>query len=116
MATKSSILLRGGTVLSHSKDDHVIPLPNTDILIRGNVIEKIAASISAPGPNTKTIDCQGKIISPGFIDTHHHLWQSQLKGRFADDTLFDYMPKGAYIFLYSGFPRYQGLLFVTSLG
>ena len=28
------------------------------------------------------------------IDTHHHVWQTQLKGRFSDDALLDYMPKG----------------------
>jgi cytosine/adenosine deaminase-related metal-dependent hydrolase len=89
----SSILLKGGTVLFHEKDDHVSPLRNTDVLIEGNIIKKIAPSIAAH-PGTKTIDCTGKIVSPGFIDTHHHVWQTQLKGRFSDDALLDYMPKG----------------------
>jgi cytosine/adenosine deaminase-related metal-dependent hydrolase len=90
---QSSILLKGGTVLFHESDDHVSPLRNTDVLIEGNIIKKIAPSTTA-GPDTKTINCIGKIVSPGFIDTHHHVWQTQLKGRFSDDTFFDYMPKG----------------------
>jgi cytosine/adenosine deaminase-related metal-dependent hydrolase len=69
------------------------PYGNTDVLIEGNTIKKIAPFITA-GTGTKTINYAGKIVSPGFIDTHHHLWQTQLKGRFSDDTLFDYMPKG----------------------
>ena len=28
----------------------------------------------------KKIDCEGKIIFPGFINTHNHLFQSLLKG------------------------------------
>lgn len=90
---QSSVLLKGGTVLFHEKDDHVSALRNTDVLIEGNIIKKISPSI-AVGPGTKTINCTGKIVSPGFVDTHHHVWQTQLKGRFSDDTLFDYMPKG----------------------
>ncbi|KAJ6531061.1 hypothetical protein B0H19DRAFT_1327052 [Mycena capillaripes] len=43
---------------------------------------------------TTNIDCTGKIISPGFIDTHHHVWQTQLKGRHANDLLLEYMCKG----------------------
>lgn len=89
----TSILLQGGTILFHNPDDSITPLKDTDLLIEGDVITKIASSISPPA-SAQTINCHGKIISPGFIDTHHHLWQTQLKGRFSDDTLLDYMPRG----------------------
>jgi hypothetical protein len=39
-------------------------------------------------------DCTDKIISAGFVDTHHHTWQSLLKGRHANQTLMQYMPEG----------------------
>jgi cytosine/adenosine deaminase-related metal-dependent hydrolase len=73
----SSILLKDGTALIHGPDDHV-EVVKTNILIEGNKITKIAKDISIPS-ETKTIDCTDKIISPGFIDTHHHVWQTQLK-------------------------------------
>ena len=92
---QSSMLLKNGTVLFHEKDDHVTSLRETDVLIEGNIIKKIAPSIYTTS-RTQVIECTGKIISPGFIDTHHHVWQTQLKGRFSDDTLFDYMSKGKY--------------------
>jgi cytosine/adenosine deaminase-related metal-dependent hydrolase len=41
-------------------------------------------------------DCTNKIISPGFIDTHHHGWQTLLKGRHANHTLLQYMTEGNY--------------------
>ncbi|KFY63339.1 hypothetical protein V496_04024 [Pseudogymnoascus sp. VKM F-4515 (FW-2607)] len=88
----SSILLQGGTVLYHGDDDYVTALKDTDILVTGNLVSKIGKDIEAPEGAT-VIDCKGKIVSPGFIDTHHHLWQTQLKGRHMDETLLGYMLK-----------------------
>ncbi|KIW19978.1 hypothetical protein PV08_00553 [Exophiala spinifera] len=108
-----SILLQGGLVLTHSSspDDHVIPLHDTDVLIVGNVISQIAKGIKAPSKDTETIDCRGKIVSPGFIDTHHHLWQTQLKGRHADEGLVAYMVSGNMVsYAYTSSDVYWGQL------
>jgi cytosine/adenosine deaminase-related metal-dependent hydrolase len=88
----SIILLQNGIALLHDKDDHVHPT-RTDILIEGGSIAKIERNISAPS-GAQVIDCVDKIISPGFIDTHHHLWQTQTRARFGDTMLMDYMLKG----------------------
>lgn len=89
----SSILLRGGTVLVHDEKDHVRSL-KADLLIEGNIISKIEANIQVSA-DTQVIDCKHKILTPGFIDTHHHVWQTLLKGRHGDDMLLDYFPKGS---------------------
>lgn len=90
-----SILLRGGTVLTHDEHDHVIPLVDTDVLIDNDTISKVGRDITiSPDQTVEVIDCKGKIISPGFVDTHHHLWQTQLKGRHAEHGLVEYMTKG----------------------
>ncbi|KIW84032.1 hypothetical protein Z517_03278 [Fonsecaea pedrosoi CBS 271.37] len=89
----ATTLLQGGTVLYHGRKDNVEVLRNTDILIQANKIVKIGQKLSAPSGAAIT-DCRGKIISPGFIDTHHHLWQTQLKGRHAEQSVFDYIPSG----------------------
>jgi cytosine/adenosine deaminase-related metal-dependent hydrolase len=94
----STILLRGGIVLIHDANDHVVPT-KADILIQGNMISKIAPNIQPV--NAKEYDCTDKIICPGFIDTHHHLWQTLLKGRFGDQLLLDYMCSGILLFLLS---------------
>lgn len=93
VAASSSILLRGGTLLFHDDKDHVKPLRNTDILIQANRIAKIGKSLVAPA-GTELVNCSGKIISPGFVDTHHHLWQTQLKGCHAEQSVFDYLVTG----------------------
>nr|CEG03097.1 unnamed protein product [Fusarium pseudograminearum CS3487] len=86
------LLLKGGTVLIHDDQDNVHALER-DILIEGNRIIKIASNIGDVA-NVESIDCDSMIISPGFVDTHHHLWQTQLKGRHADELLLDYMASG----------------------
>ncbi|KAK4496127.1 hypothetical protein PRZ48_012106 [Zasmidium cellare] len=82
-----------GILLLHDEHDNVQVLRDGDLLIKDNVIAKIGKDIQ-PNEDTEVIDCRGKIVSPGFVDAHHHVWQTQLKGRHSDDSLLDYHPKG----------------------
>lgn len=93
MAAAPAILLKGGTLLLHDDRDHVNPLRQTDILIQSNRIARIGKGLAAPA-GAELVNCKGKIISPGFVDTHHHLWQTQLKGCHAEVSLFDYFVTG----------------------
>lgn len=70
----SNTILRNDTVLSHD-GDKVLVLKDHDILIVGNTIEQIVQGLGLPDEG-RVIDCTDKIISPGFIDTHHHMWQT----------------------------------------
>ncbi|SCV52014.1 related to cytosine deaminase and related metal-dependent hydrolases [Fusarium fujikuroi] len=96
MPSNQYILLQNATILvpKGPEDDHVIPLKNHSLLIEGNKIALIAPQIDPPSESTEVIDCSAKIISPGFVDTHHHVWQTQLKGRHADHSLLEYMVPG----------------------
>lgn len=88
------ILLKNGTALLHGEGDRVHAVPR-DILIQGNTIVRIGEDIDADAVGaTEVVDCTNKLISPGFVDTHHHLWQTQLKGRHADELLLQYMISG----------------------
>ena len=92
MKQSSSIILANGVALIHDADNHAVPTV-TSILIQDGKISKIAKDIKAE-EGTEVIDCTDKIISPGFVDTHHHGWQTQLKGRHADELLMEYMATG----------------------
>ncbi|KAF7294537.1 5-methylthioadenosine/S-adenosylhomocysteine deaminase n1 [Mycena indigotica] len=89
----NSILLKNGIILVHDENDHITPI-KSDLLVVGNTIADIRPHIDASSLDTIILDCTRKLVSPGFIDTHHHVWQTQLKGRHANDTLLDYMPRG----------------------
>ena len=87
------LLLKNGTVLQHDENDNVVVLRNTDILIMDGRITEIGKDIDAP-KDASIIDCKNKIVSPGFINAHHHMWQTQLKGLLGDCTMLDYMLEG----------------------
>ncbi|KAF7294536.1 5-methylthioadenosine/S-adenosylhomocysteine deaminase n1 [Mycena indigotica] len=93
ISVMASILLNHGTILLHDDNDHITPV-KSDLLVVGNEIAEIRPQINGFGKDTVILDCTGKVVSPGFIDTHHHVWQTQLKGRHANATLLDYMPRG----------------------
>ena len=83
-----STLLRGGRVLLFDAEKKA-SFPTLDVLVEGSVISKIAPHIEA-GPDTRVIDVAGKIVSPGFIDTHRHLFQSHIRTSVANQTLLEY--------------------------
>jgi cytosine/adenosine deaminase-related metal-dependent hydrolase len=93
MSSSTCFLLQSGTVLLHQQDDQVIAR-RTDLLVRDKHIVAITDNIPPPQDVIEVIDCSDTIISPGFIDTHRHLWQTQLKGRHSDHLLSDYVTGG----------------------
>lgn len=46
-------------------------LATYDVLIEGNKVKKIGSDLNEKAD--KTIDCNGKLLTPGFIDVHIHL-------------------------------------------
>jgi imidazolonepropionase-like amidohydrolase len=67
------ISLVGGTVINPA-DGKV--LPNATVVIDGDKIERVAMGKQDAGTLGKQIDCTGKFILPGYIDTHIHFFQS----------------------------------------
>jgi 8-oxoguanine deaminase len=54
-------------------------LKNCDILIEGNVIAGIGQDVVNNQQVDKTIEAEGKVVIPGFVNTHHHCWQSLVR-------------------------------------
>lgn len=69
-------------------DERLGDLESGDILIEGDRIRDVAARIETS--DCEAIDARGMIALPGFVDTHRHTWQTQLRNIGADWTLFDY--------------------------
>lgn len=51
----------------------------SDILIRENEIVGIGTSLKVP-EGAEIIDCSGLVALPGFVNTHHHLYQTLFRG------------------------------------
>lgn len=48
-----------------------------DIRVRGGVIIEMGTLIALPGE--RVVDASGAVVTPGLVNTHHHLFQSVLK-------------------------------------
>lgn len=67
-----SLLLKGGRIITMNGDEVI---ENGDILIENNRIKAIGASGSLTMPSdAAVIDVKGKTLTPGFVDTHAHMW------------------------------------------
>lgn len=80
-------LIRNAFVVS--VDPAIGNIDGADILIDGGRIAAIGRGIDAA--DAEIIDAEGHIASPGFVDTHHHIWQSIIRGITADWSLGDYL-------------------------
>ncbi len=58
------------------------------VLVEGSSIRSVHPSSEGLPPADRTIDCRGKIVLPGFVNTHTHLFQTLLKG-LGDDMALD---------------------------
>lgn len=88
----ANVLLKGGVVIVHEANDHATGV-KADLLIVGGRIAQIGPDL-ALSPDAKVIDCTDKIVAPGFIDTHRHMYNTALRGRHGDNVLVDYLVQG----------------------
>ena len=64
------LLLKGGTVIDPAQGKN----EKLDVAVTGKVISRVAPDIPAEEA-TKVIDVQGKVVAPGLIDVHAHVYQ-----------------------------------------
>ncbi|MGE0875802.1 MAG: amidohydrolase/deacetylase family metallohydrolase [Burkholderiales bacterium] len=74
------MLLRGGRVIDPAQNLD----GNFDVAIKGGRIAAVLPTI-APSSAKETIDVSGKLVLPGLIDTHGHVFQ-YVTGRFGLDA------------------------------
>jgi 5-methylthioadenosine/S-adenosylhomocysteine deaminase len=85
MVMGDRLLLRGGHVLT--VDPELGDLPTGDVLIDGDRIAEVAPRVDA---DAEVVDASGKIVIPGFVDTHRHTWEAAIRGCAPDATLGNY--------------------------
>ena len=78
-------VIRGGAVMS--MDPRVGDFPAADVLVQGKTILAVGPNLSAGA--AEVIDARGRIVMPGFIDTHHHQFETALRSFLADGVLIN---------------------------
>jgi hypothetical protein len=67
---QGTVVLRGARVIT-MRGTEVIE--NADVVVQNNRITSVGPGGSAPA-GARVIDVTGKTITPGFVDTHAHMW------------------------------------------
>lgn len=51
-------------------------IPDGAVFIRGGIIEAVGPTAELPDTANEIIDLRGRIVLPGLVNTHHHMYQS----------------------------------------
>ena len=103
-------IVQNGHVIT--MDPEIGDLAEADVLIEDGEIVEVGHGLDAPG--AAVIDAEGQIVLPGFVDSHIHLAQTQVRGIAGDWSLmgeyFEHM-LGNITGLYEPEDMYLGGLF-----
>jgi 5-methylthioadenosine/S-adenosylhomocysteine deaminase len=78
-------VIRNGAVMS--MDSQVGDFVKADVLIEGKKIVAIGPNLHVG--NAAEIDARGRIVMPGFIDTHHHQFETALRSFLSNGILIN---------------------------
>ncbi|MET9290725.1 amidohydrolase family protein [Streptomyces sp. NPDC003077] len=59
---------------------------DADVLLRGGRVHAVGHRLPRPA-DARVLGAAGKLVLPGFVDVHNHLWQSGFRGGCADQDL-----------------------------
>src|SRR5437660_6389842 len=68
-------------------DPRVGDFARADVLVEGKKILAVGPNLGAG--DAGVIDAHGRIVMPGFIDTHHHQFETVLRSFLADGVLIN---------------------------
>lgn len=74
----NTLLIKNGIIVTLGETNRV--LYDHAILCEGDHIKKIAPQKEFKGEFTKVIDAHGKVVMPGFINTHMHFYSTMVRG------------------------------------
>jgi cytosine/adenosine deaminase-related metal-dependent hydrolase len=87
----NSILIRN-VLVAATFDDSGTETGGIDILVEGNRIARMDRGVIAP-ESTRVIDASGMLCLPGFVNCHHHLYQTLTRAvpRVQNAELFEWL-------------------------
>ena len=86
--SQHDLLISGGHVVT--LDPKIGDLPQGDVLIRNGRIAAVGAGLASRAPGARVVDARGRVVMPGLVDTHRHVWQGALGGHTGQVSLSGY--------------------------
>jgi cytosine/adenosine deaminase-related metal-dependent hydrolase len=84
---RGRLLLRGGLVID--TEPTVVVHRDTDVLIEHGRIAAVGRRLQVR--DAEVIDATERIVLPGFVDTHRHVWETALRGIAVDSDPMGYL-------------------------
>src|ERR1700761_6590397 len=72
------LLIQGGHVVT--VDPTLGDFVDGDVLVRDGIIAAVGANLATSTSDAEVIDGQGRLVLPGLVDTHRHVWQGAIGG------------------------------------
>lgn len=85
---RGELLLRNGHVLT--MDRSLGNFERADVHIRDGRIVDVGPGLQAP--RAEVLEAADMIVSPGFVETHWHIWTTLLRSMSGDSAEFGYFP------------------------
>jgi 5-methylthioadenosine/S-adenosylhomocysteine deaminase len=92
MMNEVDLVIKNAKIYTMDKEGHIYS--NAHLVINQGRIEQIIVQPSHEQPFIQAkeiIDADGKVIFPGFVNTHIHIFQSFMKGLGADHELIEWL-------------------------
>ncbi len=88
----SDLLIRNARLVA-TVDDQRRELPGGWVAITGNLIEAVGANTDVPPVADQTIDAGGCLVTPGLVNSHHHIYQNLTRAYpgMTDKPLFGWL-------------------------
>jgi 5-methylthioadenosine/S-adenosylhomocysteine deaminase len=84
------LLIKGGHVVTVDPD--LGDLPVGDVLVTDGVITAVGKELNPASAEAEVIDAAGRLVVPGMVDTHRHVWQGAIGGYTPQITGAGYGP------------------------
>jgi 5-methylthioadenosine/S-adenosylhomocysteine deaminase len=83
----TTLLIRNAVIMTMNAEDDIF---SGDVLIKDNTIAALGEHVEALAAD-RIIDAGGKVLLPGFVQTHIHLCQTLFRGRADDLSLIEWL-------------------------
>ncbi len=84
-----TLIIEGAHVLTN--DAGRAEYPDGHVVVEGNRIVAVGDGPADPAYAGRRVDGRGGLVTPGFVNTHHHLYQWVTRGFAVDGTLFEWL-------------------------
>src|SRR5581483_4401709 len=85
-----TLLIRNATIITLDADNRILM---GDVLIENNRIAAISPSAITGAKPGEVIEARGRVLLPGFVQTHIHLCQTLFRGAADDLALIDWLKR-----------------------